>query len=790
MRPASLLAVILATLVCSVAAAQNPSKSSEPLDGTAPLKMEGDLSLALIDGVDRFLLKQWDLAREKRHKEWAALIEKSNHLQKEIPEFAKLRHQLLGILGAQEPRVPIADAQQVHIHFHATCRECDVYAVSWPVVRTVRGEGLLLVPHAAARDEKEKPSDGFRAAINQGRLPTMGNVLIAIPDADQTPEQIIGLVPGVAPQSQYARHIAAGSYVLVPQLIDRTMEKRNNRSLLSTREFLYRPGFELGRHLLGYELQRVRAAIDWIEALTWKGDNKPGVRVAGYGEGGLLALLAGAVDERVELTGVSGYFGTHKEQWNEPLDRNVFTIWNHFGNAELAVLAIGSPPRGRVVIEASRGPNVELTGAGGGAPSNLRSPQLAQVREEYKVLSKYVTNRMIELIEPDQGVEGWWMAIDKHFPADTVLSENHDPKFAAHDPQVILDRIAARKRRLENQIEEDTQKLLVESPYVRAEFMNKLDTSSVAKYEESVKMYRNYFSNKVIGKFDLPLEKANPRTRQVYDEKLWTGYEVVLDVYPDVIAYGLLLVPKNIKEGERRPVVVCQHGLEGRPQSVIGELQKEAYSAFAAKLAERGYVTFAPQNLYLGKDRFRTLQRKSNPIGKTLFSVIVPQHQQIVNWLAEQDFVDKDRIAFYGLSYGGKSAMRIPPLVPEYCAVICSADFNEWVWKNASTRAPYSYVWTNEYEIFEWDLGSTFNYAEMAALICPRPFMVERGHFDGVSSDEAVAYEFAKVRFLYSARLKLPQLVEMEVFDGPHKINGVDTYKFLDRHLKHNPMEK
>lgn len=61
----------------------------------------------------------------------------------------------------------------------------------------------------------------------------------------------------------------------------------------------------------------------------------------------------------------------------------------------------------------------------------------------------------------------------------------------------------------------------------------------------------------------------------------------------------------------------------------------------------------------------------------------------------------------------------------DYCLSICSADFNEWVLKNASTRHNFSYIWTGEYEIFEWDLGSTFNYAEMAALICPRPFMVE-----------------------------------------------------------------
>ena len=41
----------------------------------------------------------------------------------------------------------------------------------------------------------------------------------------------------------------------------------------------------------------------------------------------------------------------------------------------------------------------------------------------------------------------------------------------------------------------------------------------------------------------------------------------------------------------------------------------------------------------------------------------------------------------------------------------------------------------------------------MAALIAPRPFMVERGHFDGVAPDERVALEFAKVRHTYQAKL-------------------------------------
>jgi dienelactone hydrolase len=570
------------------------------------------------------------------------------------------------------------------------------------------------------------------------------------------------------------------------------MSKRNNRANLTDREFLYRSSFELGRHLVGYEVQKVLAVVDWFakDAAIGGGENAdPHIAVMGYGEGGMIALYAAALDTRIDSVLVSGYFGNRNTSWHQPIDRNVFGLLDQFGDAELLSMVF---PRSWVV-EAGGGPKVSLPGEGG-APAILLETDADEAEAEWKRYTALVADAAFEsrpgIFTRRRGDGPASFYYDALSPS---IAYAGGPKELVSFPEELPRQIgtmveeAQRQKRQVDQIDQHNQLLLIESPYVRAEYMKELydaaNTKDLAAYQPVVDKYRAGFYDEVVGRFDDELLPPNPRSRKSYETDKWTGYEVVLDVWPDVIAYGILLVPKGMVDGERRPVVVCQHGLEGRPQHVI-EGDHGAYHDYAAKLAERGFITFAPQNLYIFQDRFRTLQRKANPLGKTLFSVIVPQHQQIVDWLGSLPYVDPERIAFYGLSYGGKSAMRIPALVPDYCLSICSADFNEWVWKNASTRSPYSYVWTGEYEIFEFDLGSTFNYAEMAAIIAPRPFMVERGHFDGVAPDEAVAYEFAKVRHHYAARLGMPDRAEIEWFVGPHTINGQGTFRFLHKHLE------
>ena len=725
--------------------------NAQPKLDTKPLTLEGDIASHLVAGVDQFLLDELAASVAKRPAYWdrdfsshEAYVKSVEPNRKRLAHILGLRHARTAFDGLQ------LDGTTATSSLVGQTDRITIHAVSWPAFRDVTGTGLLLEPRG--RD-------------------VVANV-VAIPDSGQIPEQIAGLSLGLTPELQYARRLAeSGCRVVVPMLIDR----QEKISRLARREFLYRSAFELGRQLVGYEIQKTLAVVDWYKE-SWPA--KP-VGVIGWGEGGLITQYAAAVDTRIDAACVSGYFDSRQNIWQEPIDRNVFGLLEQYGDAELVSLIA---PR-QFIVDAARGPEVTIPG-GRGAPSRVVTPALGSVKEE---LAR--AERLIEKLDPPaklQLVEGGQKPLTgqalgqflKSLTADAALGQAGENNITHLRKNFDA---ALRHAAQFHEIDRHTQWLLRESPFERKQFY-KPDTSSVAKFEASNEKYRTQFYDDVIGRFDRKRLPLNARSRKIYDTEKWVGHEVVLDVFPNVIAYGILLLPRDLKADEKRPVVVCQHGLEGRPQDII-QGDHRAYHDFAAKLAERGFITFSPQNLYIFTDRFRTLQRKANPLKKTLFSVIIPQHQQIVDWLKTLSYVDKERIAFYGLSYGGKTAMRVPPVVTDYCLSICSADFNEWVDKNASTRNPHSYVNSGEYEIFEWDLGSTFNYAEMTGLIAPRPFMVERGHYDGVASDETVGWEFAKVRFLYQGKLKLKDRCEIEWFDGPHTINGKGTYDFLHRHL-------
>ncbi len=770
------MTVIIVVIMAGPGAAED--RSPQTLAGTRPLTIEGDIASQMVAGADRFLLDEIQRSLEQRARYWKRdTSSRAAYVKSVEPNRERFRR----IIGLRDERVKFDELELLATTSHSALigkgEGFEVYAVRWPVLKGIHGEGLLL-----------RPTNGTPVAD-----------VVAIPDAGQTPEMLVGLTPGIAQESQFARRLAeSGCRVIVPTIIDRGTQFSfasggRQHANITHRELLYRPAFQLGRHIIGYEVQKVLAAVDWF---TSKADDRNSkVGVVGYGEGGLLAFYSAAVDQRIDVTGISGYFDSRQNVWQEPLDRNVFGLLYEFGDAEIATLIA---PRS-LVVEASAFPSVTIPPGTGSGPGRLVTPTLEVVQKELIRASQLVKGLKPQpaaklIVSGDGngtfGTGSFLNAFLKQLGSDYAVS---DASPSANNPdvnnsdgsKVSIQRLS----RQYNEINTFTQNLLLKSPYVREQFMSKADRVSrdPVKFKQSMNRYRDYFREEVVGHFNNQLADFKPRSRKIFETPTRVGYEVVLDVFTShVFAYGILQIPKGLKPGEKRPVVVCQHGLESRPQDVIGKQDYEHYKAFASELCERGFITFAPQNIYIFGDRFRTLQRKSNAIKKTLYSIMVPQHQQIVRWLISLDMVDADRIGFYGLSYGGKSAMYIPPLVNGYCLSICSANFIDWNWYVCSDQIS-GYYHVGEYEMFEFDLGNTFNYYDMAALIFPRPFMGERGYRDLPGGRnrrlDRAAGEYANIRRLY-AQMKLAERTEFEWFDGGHEINSQGTFDFLHRHLR------
>ena len=746
-----------------------------PFPGTAPLTIDKPIDEMMVAGISRFALRAVQQSPLQRDARWARDYASADAY---VNSVERNRARLRSIIGAVDRREAAGGFELIakigRDGVVARSSKFVVYAVRWPVLNGVTAEGLLL-----------EPRDSPVARV------------IALPDADWTPEMFVGMEAGIKDHRAIATRLAAnGIQVIVPTLISRNDTYSGSPLVAYTnqphREFIYRQAFELGRHIIGYEVEKVQAAVDEFDRLNRHEKVQLPIGVAGVGEGGLLAFYTAAIDPRVDSTMVSGYFRARERVSEEPIYRNVWALLTEFGDAEIAGLIA---PR-HIIIEACGVPEVDGPlpphdgRRGGAAPGKIETCPLAEVRTEFERARIHydqlkIANR-ISLFVSDEG-----KGPSGSDPAATafIASLGLDRALPAGRGALELtqDQVDAsvRQRRQVQELIEYSQRLMRHSAKVRDDFWSKADRSSVESWVRSAEFYRNYVWEEMIGKLPAPSMPPNVRTRPIIDDPAYTGYEVVIDVYPDVIAAGILLLPKNIAATEKRPVVVCQHGLEGVPLDTI--LQSGPayayYKSFAAQLAKRGFIVYAPQNPYRGGDRFRVIQRQSNPMKRSLFSYIIRQHERTLQWLATHPNVDSKRIAFYGLSYGGKTAVRVPSVLSEHYALsICSADFNDWIQKNASVDDRHSYMYTGEYEMPEWNMGHVASYAELASLMTPRPFMVERGHDDGVAPDEWVAAEYSKVRRHYD-KLGLGDRTEIEFFNGPHTIHGARTYKFLHEQL-------
>ena len=618
--------------------------ADDVLPGTQKLELSEPLDVVMVRGISEFAEQEIALSRDRREAHWHRDYSSPEAYEKSV---APNRERFRTYIGAVDERMQDAP---VFIDAGSTrTRPLQFRTDVWDGVScdAVMGGGAS------------------------------GKGLIFIPDPAYEPEMALGLLPGLPKEQQLPWKLKweYGISSFMPTLMSRSDELSGNPNVRYTnqphREFIYRGAFEMGRHVIGYEVQKISSMVDGLlsiqkEERKHRANNKPfPIIVWGHGEGGLLAMYAAALDPRIEVCIVSGYFQEREGVWKEPIYRNVWRHLAEFGDADIASLIA---PR-KLIIEASAAPEVDGPPAarpgrsGGAAPGVIRTPDIESVKREYlrakdhyrqlgvpdniKLVS--YANASTPLGDPETiGLVNETLDINQ----PPVITPNEGPP----DEEALRQRIAARQKRQFEELRQYTQRLMHVSDKVRDKLWAGADLSSLAKWEETQEKYRTLVYDEMIGRIPYDLLPPNARTRKIIDEPTHTGYEVVLDVWEkggeareerqepakdsssgsslsslnsrlsSVFAGGILLLPKDLKPGEKRPVVVCQHGLEGVPMDTITEDPNiegfRYYKGFSSVLVKRGFIVYAPQNPYRGHDDFRVLQRKSNPLGRDRKSVV------------------------------------------------------------------------------------------------------------------------------------------------------------------------
>jgi dienelactone hydrolase len=616
-----------------------------------------------------------------------------------------------------------------------------------------------------------------RALIFFPKSATLVGGVIAIPPATESREEFAGVMEGARPAAWLKVLLARNVAVAVPI----TIERRDDHPICKQaggkdrRRVLWRAGFIVGRTMVGLEVQQALALHQYL-ASRQKVAAKP-IAVMGMEQGGMTALYAGALDEHFASVASLDYFAQRENCWQEPVDRVLNGQLNEFGDAEVAALIARRP----MFI----GTSPEST-----IPQASVDAELARAQRFYKGLK--VEDRLLALAPQESTLEA---AALKVAAALGATQSANPPEITAPIPYAQIEQ--ARDQQFESWFQY-LQNLIAASSQTRKRYWQ-LDSTPAADRPKKAEKLRAELAQ-LVGVIhpDVPM---NARTRLTAETDKFLAYDVFLDVVPGVEVYGQLLIPREVGGDmrQRLPAVVCQHGFDGAPKYVSGvgqdlEYNDHFYHRFGQRLAERGYVVFAP---YLTVPEVRhtdvVVHRADlvNPmvgmaasIGIMRTSIELAKLHRVVDFLQSLPFVDPNHLGYYGLSYGGYSALWMPPLEPRLKLTVISAHFNDWqTMLTDSTRQGDSYWSLPDEDFYNWNVLNRFVHAQIIAAMWPRPVCIEYGSEDQVTTAVWHQRAWQEVNAFAEAWGMQDKIVD-EKFLGPHSIHGIGTFFFLDRWLR------
>lgn len=707
--------------------------AAPPLSGTAPLDLSRDDEVVRAIGMKQvadYYQRRIAEARESRRQTFTPDYSSARNYEKWLEPYRVRCRRMLGLVDAK------ADVNRAVVELVAERADCRIQRVTIPILRDLSARGLMI-----------------SQAGSQPR-----QAVIICPDADTWPERFSGLVGDTEVPGWLSSLVGGGATVFVMQSVERLDDHPYCKTINNKdrRKILYRLGYPVGRTMPGLDVQDLTAVVDYLVSQS---DLDPEqIVAAGVGQGGMTALYSAAIDRRISMAVVIDYFQNRDRCWEEPVDRRICGQLLEFGDAELVALVA---PRGLWIsrtdessIEADQ--VVSETDRVGSLEGNLGGPNRLRVVSVERREAAFARCLLPEL--KSSATRPAWTEV--RVPGDQAQ--------------------AYRDRHFEERLK--YLRRLINQSEAKREARWKLTDCPPGDFENlKAEMLDDY--RKLVGRVpsgDVPL---NPKTELALETDRYKLYRVTLDVTQGVEVYGNLLVPNDIRN--RRAAVICQHGMNGKPELTtgLGLTKDTVYHEFARCLAEHGYVVFAPYLMHGKSDEINRQVRMADAVGMMRVAMPVAKTNRIIDFLETLPFVDGRRIGYYGLSYGGYSAIWISPLAPRLAAVVISGHFNDWRSKITTDALATSYFRHPDEDFYNWNILHRFTHPELIAMTAPRPACVEFAQRDGITTPEWTAYAWKQV-VRWRDHLGFTDRVELEHFDGVHEIHAVGAADFLDRFLR------
>jgi dienelactone hydrolase len=277
----------------------------------------------------------------------------------------------------------------------------------------------------------------------------------------------------------------------------------------------------------------------------------------------------------------------------------------------------------------------------------------------------------------------------------------------------------------------------------------------------------------------------DPETTEAVDCGTYTRERIVFDTEATMSVPAYLLVPHARRDAEPGPAVLAIHGHGPGKAVLCGVDAGGPGDDYAHVLAELGYVVLAPDLRGFGErsewmpddlyhcnwDLVCATMAGIVPLERNLWDL-----QRSLDLLGAHPLVDADRIAAAGLSYGGTCTLFLAALDPRVKVAIVSGYLASW---QAAHNVPWNMCGS---QVMPAQLGAV-EHLDLAALIAPRPLLVETGTEDIIFPVDAARATVASLRPIYAHLGASADALVHDVNEGDHRWYGGAVPDFLRRWL-------